>query len=707
MAIFSAIAAFATAAFNAVASSFLVASVGFSAASAIGFAVGSIVAGAVAIGVQRLLAPKISIPRSEIQAVINQMSAPRRVYVGKNLAGGIRAFFDVKSGVLYQLVLVAHGPITSFDEFRVDGQAFATEIDADPWWDDPGFWDSIKLIVGDKADFLLVQTRDGSAQGGNYDPLINNFASWTVNHRLENQATFLVAAKAPSGETFSKVFPKSYNTSFQWVIRGQAIFDPRDTSTAYSDNAALVTVHYLTHEDGYRLDAPEVDWDSVSAMADVCDIAVPQLDGSSAPNLRLWGYWTLDEDPISVLDRMHGSSGIRAYETQDGRIGLIGGSYGTPACTLTAKDIRQIRTSAAISERKGYNVLRVFIVSDIQNYEMYEVDAWRDNDRLLQEGEISKEYRLEMCPNLSQGRRLSKGKMHDDNRAEVEIVTNLVGLKARYPKLKGQRHTILLDYRPEDGSGRVIQGEYEVLNHEFDPIALECRIELAKVDRASEAWTPSEEGTPVPPLPSPNSDAAPDISATVTQRVIEATSGNRQAVLEVNAVPIPNREDIRVQAQYRPSIFGEFNSWRAMSAVDYTAQSLVVEDGVTYEVRARFQGVFDGVQDWTHLGMITIQVDSTPPGQPSDLIPSNGSGYVHLSWRNPNGSFYRIRIYRNTVLDFGSASLVGTVGGGAGQISEFQDHTITATTDYFYWVAAANVSGVEGSPAGPASITTT
>ena len=106
---------------------------------------------------------------------------------------------------------------------------------------------------------------------------------------------------------------------------------------------------------------------------------------------------------------------------------------------------------------------------------------WRDESRLAIEGEIAQEYRLEMCPNTSQARRLAKRQMHDDNRAKVTIITNLVGLKARWPRRHGQRHTILLDYRPEDGSGREIVGEYEVIDHEFDPVSLECRIEIGRV----------------------------------------------------------------------------------------------------------------------------------------------------------------------------------------------------------------------------------
>ncbi|KZY53115.1 hypothetical protein A3734_16700 [Sulfitobacter sp. HI0054] len=704
MAIFTAIGI----AVNAIAyaGGYLAAAAGFSIATAtsIGVAVANAAVSLALSAISRALAPSVSIPQSEIQAVISQASAPRRIYVGENLAGGIRAFFEVKDGVLYQLVMVSHGEITSFEECWVDSEAVTLDASGD-------------VEAGKLSEYVNVQTRDGSTLGGDYADLIAEFTTWDADRKLTNQATFLAQMKAPKGNDFSKVFPKSYNTTLQWVIHGQAVYDPRDVSTAYADNAALVQSHFLTHEDGFKIDPADINWDSVSAMADVSDEAVPQLEGGTAPRLRLWGYWTLDEPPSDVLDRMHASSGIRAYEMQDGRIGLIGGSFGTPACTITAKDIKEIQTSEAISEREGYNVLRVLHMDASQKYTVTEVDPWRDDTRLAIEGEIVKEYELSMCPNRAQARRLAKEQFHDDNRAKVSIITNLVGLKARFPREHAQRHTILLDYQPEDGSGRVIQGEYEVLDHEFDPIELQCRIDLAKVDRASGEWTPEEAGDPPTPLPASGNSEAPEISAVFSQRVVQASAGNRIAVLEVDAVPIAGRNDIVVEAQYRTSTYDDggsegipetvYGPWIDMQATGYTAQSGAVEDGRDYNAQARFDGVFYEPDEWENLGTITVQIDATAPDAPSELFASNGTGRVNLNWRNPTGSFHELRIYRSETAVFGDAALVGTTGGVSGQISEFSDDTITAATEYNYWVAAANVSGVEGSPAGPANITTT
>lgn len=692
MAVFSTIGAWVAAA-----AQFLAASVGFSAATAAAFgtAVGQLGVSLVSSILLRALAPKPSIPRSEIQAVINQGDAPRRVYVGRNLVGGIRALFDVKGSVLYQLVMVNHGKIAAFEECWADGKPLT--LGAGGW-----------VSEGPMSGYVYILTRDGAGDGGNYSVLYDHFSSWPSTSKLTGQATFLVAADAPGDpNNYQKAYPKGYGTLFQWVIRGSEIFDPRNAAIAYSDNAALVQAFYLTHDGGYRLASSEIDWSSVVALADWCDLPIPQKAGGTAPNMRLWGYWTLDEEPAQVLDRMAGSSGIRVYETEEGKVGLIGGPFGEPAMTLTAKDIRQIQTSEAISEREGFNTLLVSFMSADHKFELIEVDPWRDEPRLLQEGEIAQEFRPEMCPNQSQARRLAKRYVHDHNRAKVEVVTNLVGLKARFPKHHGQRHTIMLDYRPEDGSGRVIQGEYEVTDHEFDPINLECRIVLERVDRASEAWVVDEEGALPAPLPAPEENPDPGIEPALTQQVVALGNGVYAAYLQVTAPAPEGFGQLGIEAQYREYVeSGPANHWLPMAIVgERTAATQALPDGKTYEVRVRNVGIFDGEGEWEMLGPITIVANPNAPAAPTELIASPGIGSVHISVRAPSSNTASLRIYRGTTSAFASASVIGSVGAVLGQISEYSDHTAVASVLYYYWVVAANSSGVEGPPVGPATIT--
>ena len=582
---------------------FLAAAAGLSMATAvaIGTAVGYIGAGLAMSALARKLSPRPKVPSVEVKATITQTDAPRRVYVGRYLVGGIKAFFDVSGATLHQLIVAAHGQVDGFEAFVVDGRTVSVSSGG-------GFYPAGSVVSGPTFGGggllpisharVVVQMRDGASLGGDYSSLRSAFPSlWTAAHKIEGQATYYVRSTAPPPEDFQKRFPKGEHTVYQWVIRGQRVVDSRTGVSSWRDNAALVQRHYLTHPDGFRLAAADVSAPSINAMADWCDLPVAQNGGGTQPNMRLWGYWTLDEAPASVLDRMAASSGLRPYEMQDGRIGLVGGPFGVPACTITAKDIREIQTTAAIDEREGYNSLRVTYLSGSHRFEMVEADPTEDLARQAVEGVIAQEMALEMCPNLSQAKRLAKRQMHDDNRARVEIITNLVGLKARWPRHHGQRHTILLDYRPEDGSGRVVAGEYEVLDHEFDPVALECRIVLAAVDRASESWTPGEEGDPPPPLPAETGNPPPAFTGAAA---VVAQGGVN--TIRVTATAPSGRDDLGVEARYRETGAPD---WTAMTSAGLSATSAALSAG-SYEVEGRWTGVFDGVDDWHPLGTVTV-----------------------------------------------------------------------------------------------------
>ena len=183
------------------------------------------------------------------------------------------------------------------------------------------------------------------------------------------------------------------------------------------------------------------------------------------------------------------------------------------------------------------------------------------------------------------------------------------------------------------------------------------------------------------------------------KRIVVSGVNFRSAYLEVVATEVVDRNDLRLEIRYRDlGASGPLGQWRQITAPGLVAQTPTLSDGHQYQVQARWRGLFEGVMPWQPVGTVTIVVDATPPGQPSELIPSLSGGNVHLSWRNPTGAFAGLRVYRGVSADLGAAVIVGTTGGVAGQISEYRDETVGAATTYFYWVVAANASGIEGGP---------
>lgn len=100
---------------------------------------------------------------------------------------------------------------------------------------------------------------------------------WTDDHRQLGCAAFYLRLLY-HGEVFKAGYPEI-------TIEGQwrnDIYDPRDSSTGHSNNAALVRANYLmdsVYGPGY--DASEIDMASLSEAADICDEAVSLAAGGT------------------------------------------------------------------------------------------------------------------------------------------------------------------------------------------------------------------------------------------------------------------------------------------------------------------------------------------------------------------------------------------------------------------------------------------
>lgn len=77
---------------------------------------------------------------------------------------------------------------------------------------------------------------------------------------------------------------------------------------------------------------------------------------------------------------------------------------------------------------------------------------------------------------------------------------------------------------------------------------------------------------------------------------------------------------------------------------------------------------------------------------------------VAVDWINAPTGFYRTQIYRNTTTSFGTATLIATVAGVAGKVSDYID-TPGGTGARRYWVVTVNGSGVQSLPVGPVTVT--
>jgi hypothetical protein len=189
--------------------------------------------------------------------------------------------------------------------------------------------------------------------------------------------------------------------------------------------------------------------------------------------------------------------------------------------------------------------------------------------------------------------------------------------------------------------------------------------------------------------------ATPAAAATVPAAPsITATAGNSTVGLSWSA-PANGGSAITGYKVYRGTSAGTETLLATVGNVTVYADNSAV-NGTTYFYRvAAVNGVGEGAQ--------SNEVSATPasaPGAPS-LSASAGSGTVALSWSAPsNGgsSITGYKVYRGT--SAGSETLLQTVG----NVTSYDDNTVTGVTTYFYRVAAVNGVG-EGAQSNEVSAT--
>lgn len=175
---------------------------------------------------------------------------------------------------------------------------------------------------------------------GDYDAVANpTFVAecggkWTVNHR---------------GRGVAKVYAKFKMTNdvvqagrpvITCEVEGaDEVYDPRTGATGYSNNAILAFYWWMAlprSEGGFGCYPDEIDWDWVSAEANVCDEAVPLKAGGTEPRYTLDGFMATGADPSAVRSIL--IENMAGRFTYSGGVMLARSGYWVPVSTTISED---------------------------------------------------------------------------------------------------------------------------------------------------------------------------------------------------------------------------------------------------------------------------------------------------------------------------------------------------------------------------------
>jgi hypothetical protein len=222
-----------------------------------------------------------------------------------------------------------------------------------------------------------TQTADASLIG-------STGGNWTTNHRLRGIA-YLVVKLIYDKDIFPTGIP---NVSA--VVRGRLIYDPRSSTTAWSNNPALCVRDFLTTSPGFSIAGSAIDDSTVIAAANVCDASI-QITSTPTyqTNYTCDGVLDTGTDRAGNLDTLLQAMAGAAYYTQ-GKWKLRAGAAVSQVLSLNESNLSDgpIIVTPKASRRDLYNACKGKFLDATHDYAETDFAPWVSATYVAQDGGV-------------------------------------------------------------------------------------------------------------------------------------------------------------------------------------------------------------------------------------------------------------------------------------------------------------------------------
>lgn len=519
---------------------------------------------------------------------------------------------------------------------------------------------------------------------------------WTANHRLRGVAFLGVRLKWDE-EAFAGV------PDITAVVKGRKLYDPRTTTTVWSDNPALCIRDYLTNTRyGKGLPVSAIDDVAIAAAANACDESVTLYDGGGSGKLFTTNV-VLDTSK-SLFDNLNilllGCRGFLPYSQGQYRL-KIDGSRSSEFTFTTDTIIGGIAIQGESKEDK-FNRVTVKFPNPDANWQP-DTAIWppagstEETTYLAEDGGVllHEEIELDAITNYYQARDLARViLLRSRNAITCAIKTTSEALQLEVADVVSITH-------PTPGW---TAKPFQVVGMQ---LAEDGTVDLALLEYDSTIYT-WEEGTeqtayPDTSLPDPFTvGTVSNITITETTTLGEDGTVIPTGFIQwdasydnlVNNYELQYKLTSEADSQFK-SLFSSLNKYEFYNA----------EVGVSVTIRIRAINSLNVKGAFT-TATFTINGDTTAPNAPTGLVATAGIKNIRLDWTNPSAKDLKIiDVYRHTSNSSGSASKIASINS-----ESFVDQNIAADTTYYYWLKAAdyseNVSGFSGVAATSATLVT-
>ncbi|MCZ2292184.1 MAG: phage tail protein [Burkholderiales bacterium] len=456
------------------------------------------------------------------------------------------------------------------------------------------------------------------------DLVAESDGKWTSDHRGRGICYLYVRL-----EYDQDVFGSTGVPNISAVVRGKKVYDPRTTTTAWSNNAALCVADYLRSDEGMRADTAEVPDSEIIAAANICDEEVDlSLDDEDVQarytcDLSI----TTDRSPRDVLAELLACMSGRAVWTQ-GRWLVRPGAYRTPTLTITADMLAgPVSVMPKASRSELFNAVRA-TYRDATSFAELQAPLVENSGYEAEDGGVQIVRQIDV-PTLSDTYRAQRLAKIELERARQALTVNLTCNLKAYDLAPSD--TVLLTLATYGWSAKA----FEVLER---TLTREGTIQYTLRETAAGvydwAWGEATIGDLAPDTNLPNPFGLPAIlqNLAADEDAIRLGDGTivTQAVVtwDQSTSPfVPNGGSI----QYQTARVG--TPWGTGSLPgDATSVTLgPLQVGVAYVFRARAINASGRAGDWAYIGLVAEGL-AAPPDDVTGLDYEIKPGQVWITW---------------------------------------------------------------------------
>ena len=526
-------------------------------------------------GISMALTKKPKIPTQATMLgrsqMVKQPITSRKIVYGRQKVSGAVVFMETsnKSQYLHIIVAIAGNELNSVQKVFLN--------DAELTLDGDGNITAPSILSG----VGIIKTQLGAADQAHLN-LAQYGAIWPATATLKGIA-FIYARLEYNPDSFPSGIP-----NISAIVEGKKIYDPRTTSTAYSKNSALVLRDYLTNtEYGVGATSDEIDDASFIAAANVCDENVSLAAGGTEKRYESHGVVDTANAPKQVIEEMLSAmAGTLTYS--GGKFYVKAGAYSSPSDTLTEDDLRGgISIVTKPSRRDNFNAVKgVFLPDETGNFQPTDYASVTSSTFETEDGSerVFSELDLTFTQSSSMAQRIAKIALY---KSRQQLVITMPCKLTAFKHNIGDTVMVTLDRY--GFSSKV----FEVTNWNFANAVdndgnAELGVDLTLRELASSVYDWNAEETAFVAdntnLRSPSDLLTPAVSANDEVRIIN------EEVITVLNVDVTTSDFLaqQVEVQAKKQSDSQFTTLGISTFNEAVRFEMIdVEDGVTYDVRAR------------------------------------------------------------------------------------------------------------------------